>query len=79
MLRAEGVRAGVPDVMLAVRRGQWGGLFVELKRADRSNHATPQQLTWLANLRRYGYMAVVAYGANEAINVITTYLDGGNE
>ena len=75
MLRAEGVRAGVPDVMLAVRRGQWGGLFVELKRADRSNHATPEQAAWLERLRSYGYMAVVAYGAQEAINVIEHYLE----
>ena len=74
MLRAEGVRAGYPDIALDVARGRWHGLRIELKRADPSNHVTPEQLTWLEKLRSYGYMAVVAYGATEAINVILAYL-----
>jgi len=75
-LKAEGVRAGYPDIALDVARGRWHGLRIELKRADRSNHATPEQCVWLERLRQYGYQAVVCYGAQEAINVITTYLDG---
>jgi len=78
-LKAEGVRRGVPDIFLAaIRRGQdgriYGGLFVELKRADRSNHATPEQRAWIDALREAGYMAIVAYGADEAIAAITAYL-----
>ena len=73
-LKAEGVKAGVPDIMLAVARGRWHGLFVELKRADRSNHATSAQRAWMEMLRRYGYSAVVCYGATDAINAIMGYL-----
>ena len=78
-LKAEGVRRGVPDLFLAVmRRGSdgrtWGGLFVEMKRADHSNHATPEQQEWIARLRANGYMAVVAYGATEAQQCIMAYL-----
>ena len=78
-LVAEGLRRGVPDIMLAVmRRGNdgrtWGGLFVEMKRADHSNHATPEQQEWIARLRANGYMAVVAYGATEAQQCIMAYL-----
>ena len=80
-LKAEGVRPGVPDVFLpAVRPGPdgrvWGGLFVEMKRADHSNGPTPEQRLWLERLRNAGYMAAVAYGAAEAIAVIENYLRG---
>lgn len=74
MLKTEGVRAGVPDVFLAVRRGKWGGLFVEMKRADKRNHATPEQERWIAALRAHGYMAVVCYGCIEAQQAIMAYL-----
>ncbi len=73
-LKAEGVKAGVPDVFLACARGRWHGLFVELKRADRSNHATSAQRAWIEMLRRYGYATMVCYGATEAINAIMGYL-----
>jgi hypothetical protein len=78
MLRAEGVRAGVPDVFLPIMRRAgdgriWGGLFIEMKR--RPNKPTPEQAQWIAALRVAGYMAVVCWSAQEAIDVITNYLD----
>ena len=80
-LKAEGVRPGVPDVFLpAVRPGPdgrvWGGLFVEMKRADHSNGPTSEQRLWLERLRNAGYMAAIAYGAKEAITIIENYLRG---
>lgn len=79
-LKAEGVRSGVPDCFLAVPRsgvhnvGRYHGLFLELKRVDRSNHATPLQKEWIERLSQYGYKAVVCYGAQEAIEAIKAYL-----
>jgi hypothetical protein len=75
MLKQEGVKAGYPDILLDVARGRWHGLRIELKRADRSNHPTAAQREWLINLRHYGYMAACCYGAQEAIDVITNYLN----
>ena len=79
MLKAEGVKAGYPDCFLAVPRpGVNGkghhGLFLELKRRDRSNHATASQKEWIERLSQWGYMAVVCYGAQEAIDAIKVYL-----
>ena len=79
MLKAEGVKAGYPDCFLAVPRpgvnGKgYHGLFLELKRSDHSNHATPLQKEWIDRLRQWGYQAVICYGAQEAIYVIKTYL-----
>lgn len=75
MLKMEGVKAGYPDIVLDVPRGRWHGMRIELKRADRSNHPTPAQREWLDRLRAHGYMAVCCYGAQEAIDAITAYLD----
>lgn len=79
MLKAEGVKAGYPDIVLDVARGRWHGLRIELKRADRSNHATPEQRDWLTRLEQHGYRAVVCYGAQAAIDTILAYLaqEGG--
>jgi hypothetical protein len=74
MLREEGVKAGVPDCCLPVARGRFYSLWLELKRADRSNHPTPAQAEWIECLRSYGHMAVVCYGAQEAIDTIKAYL-----
>ena len=73
-LKAEGVRSGVPDCCLPVARGRWHGLWLELKRSNRTNHPTPAQVEWIERLRAYGHMVVVAYGVQEAIDAITTYL-----
>lgn len=79
MLRAEGVLAGIPDICLPVPRRMedgalYGALYIEMKRADRSNGPTPSQETVIALLRENGNMAVVCYGCAEAISVIGAYL-----
>jgi hypothetical protein len=71
-LKAEGVRAGVPDVLLLVARGRFHGLAIEMK--VKPNKPTPAQEEWIARLRYYGYMAVTCWSANEAIGVIMVYL-----
>lgn len=74
MLKAEGVKAGVPDILLPIPRGQWHSLWLELKRADHSNGPTKEQQEWIKQLRHYGNMALVCYGADEAIAAIESYL-----
>jgi hypothetical protein len=71
-LKVEGVKAGIPDLFLAVARGRWHGLFIELK--VKPNKATEAQHAWIDSLRYYGYSAVICFGAQDAINVIKAYL-----
>lgn len=74
-MRREGVRAGVPDLMLAIPSGSWHGLYIEMKRRERSaSRVSPDQKDWLERLRRRGYRAEVCYGAKEAIALIREYL-----
>ncbi len=78
-LKAEGVKAGVPDLLLPVRRNEFGGLWIEMKKADHSNKPTENQKEWLTALAEQGYSVMVAYGAEEAINGIVNYLESGAE
>lgn len=74
-LKAEGVRAGYPDVGLDVARGGFHGLRIELKRQySPPSSVSAAQLEWLARLQSAGYRAVVCRGAEEAWDVIVTYL-----
>lgn len=73
-LKAEGVRRGVPDLMLPVARHGFHGLFIELK--AKGGRPTKEQLDWLGFLGEQGYMAVVCVGAQAAINTISSYLNG---
>jgi len=68
-----GMKRGYPDMFLPVARREWHGLFIELKVGK--NKASPEQKTWIEALQGQGYCAVICYGANEAIEVIRSYLE----
>lgn len=78
--KAEGVKAGVPDICLPVARGGYHGLYIELKRVKGGRVSTAQQ-GWIAALREQGYYACVCKGWDDAAHVIKAYLEGrvGNE
>lgn len=72
-LRLEGVKAGVPDLMLPVPSRGYHGLWLELK-ADGGRTSSAQD-DWLAFLNAQGYCALVCYGADEAYRHLVDYLD----
>jgi len=71
-LKAEGVRAGVPDVFIAVPCGAWFGLFLEFKR--RTGVVTPAQRFYLDALSKVGYRCEVIRSLDEAIIMVSGYL-----
>lgn len=75
-LRAEGVKAGVPDLCLPVARGQYHGLYIELKR-QRGGRTSDHQSEWLDALSAQGYKAALCYGWEQAAGTIIEYLTGG--
>jgi hypothetical protein len=75
-LRAEGVKAGVPDLCLPVARGGFHGLYIELKR-EQGGQVQDTQLAWLANLTMQGYRAVVCKGFEAAVWEIESYMRSG--
>ena len=72
-LKAQGVSPGVPDLVLPVPRGDWHGLYVELKRA-KGGQVSAYQKAWIEDLRGQGYRAEVCAGADAAMAVIIDYL-----
>lgn len=74
-LKAEGLRAGVPDICLPVPRNGHHGLYIELKRR-RNSRVTQEQMQWIGDLAAQGYVAAVCRGCDEAISLIQSYLDG---
>lgn len=74
-LKAEGVKAGVPDIHLPVPRGGYHGLYIELKK-QRGNTTTENQDFWLEALSEQGYSTAVCKGWEEASKVILNYLEG---
>jgi hypothetical protein len=73
-LKAEGVKAGVPDLFLPVQRGGYAGLFIEMK-AGR-NKPTLEQASWHLKLSHQGYRVSVCYGWEAARDLIVAYLGG---
>lgn len=57
-LRAEGVKAGIPDLCLPVPRGHFHGLYIELKR-KRGGRIEPEQTAWLERLMKQGYSVAI--------------------
>ena len=72
-LKAEGVKAGVPDICLPSARGGYHGLYIELKAGK--NTATKEQKEWLSALSEEGYKAVVCRGWVRASEEIKNYLE----
>ena len=52
-LKLQGVKAGVPDLVLPVARGGYFGLYIELK-ADKNCKTSKNQELWIDDLRKEG-------------------------
>ncbi len=67
-----GLRRGVPDLFIPAARKGFHGLFIELKRI-KGGRVTEYQQKWIDTLNNRGYLAIVCYGADEAIAEIKRY------
>lgn len=81
-LKSQGVKAGVPDLMLAYPANGFAGFFIELKRPIVKGESRPsvskEQSDWIRRLSEAGYRAQVCYGWLEAKEAITDYLGGSD-
>ncbi len=73
-LKAEGVLAGVPDLVFAEPRGVYHGLYVEMKRVT-GGSVSDKQDDVMRKLRARGYKVMVAdEGAEKAYEEVCRYL-----
>lgn len=72
IMTGEGVRKGMPDLMLALPIGGFHGLFIEMKwgRNGNSTHQTAKQ----ERLKSRGYAVSVCWTVDEFIKVVNAYL-----
>lgn len=71
-LKSEGVRRGIPDLMLAVVTEVAPGLYLEMKAGK--NKPSPEQVQVIDYLRRQGYHVCICYSSQEAVTAINGYL-----
>lgn len=74
-LKAEGVKAGIPDIMLPVSRNGYYGLFIELKRI-KGGTLTLNQKERIPKIINQGYAVAVCYGFEDAQSTIMNYITG---
>ena len=71
-MKATGTLKGVCDTFLPVARHGKNGLFIELK--IHPNKPSPEQLEFIDFVTQQGYLAVICWSAEEAIQTIEDYL-----
>lgn len=74
-MKAEGVKVGVSDLTLPVKRGEYSGLYIEMKRLPgKGVGPSPEQTEFIEFVRGQGFAACVCYGWRDARDVILAYL-----
>lgn len=80
-LKATGVKRGVLDTCLPVKRGSYSGLWIELKiekyRTHKNGGLTDEQVLWKDHLLSQGYTVGIAYSWMEARDMLIWYLNYG--
>ena len=71
-LKQAGVKSGVPDLHLPVPKGEYCGLYIEMK--WNGNKPTPKQKMWIKKLREQRHCVVVCDGFEEAKDTIIKYM-----
>lgn len=71
-LKAEGVRAGVPDLCLPISDGIFNALYIEMKRPGGS--VSKEQRMMHAELERWGNHVIVCFSAQTALDALVRYI-----
>jgi hypothetical protein len=73
ILKREGVRKGIPDLMLVKRNKDYSGLFIELKAPKGIPTKEQKEFIEFANNE---YLAVICYDWQAAAKIIHNYITG---
>lgn len=73
-MRAEGLRAGFPDMGLPVARCGFSALYIEQKAKD--GKVSDNQRAWHEKLRKENNLVEVCYGFEATIDILTRYVTG---
>lgn len=73
-LKRQGVKAGIPDLVLPVASCGYHGLYVELKAPG--GKLEQSQIDFLQAVGQQDYLPLVCVGWQAAVQTLSTYLDG---
>lgn len=73
-LKAEGVRTGVADICLPVKRGEYSGLYIEMKKPGKIKTTSAEQKEFGDFVKAQGFGWVVCDNWESAVQVIQEYL-----
>lgn len=79
-MKAQGVRVGVADIFLPVKRANWSGLYIELKKpSERPKRGgkgglSDDQIAFGEFVQQQGFGWVCCYSWEEARDVLVAYL-----
>lgn len=73
-LKAQGVKAGIPDLVLPMARGGYFGLYIEFKATIDPAPVSSSQHACIKRLNDQGYLAVVCRGHFDAMECLRAYL-----
>lgn len=71
-LKRQGLKPGIPDLCIPRARGDYHGLYIEMKVG--SGKLSNEQSEWIKLLRSEGMCAYCCYGADNAIKLIEQYM-----
>lgn len=77
-LKAEGVLSGVPDLFVAEPKGNYHGLYVEMKNGT-AGKVSESQKEVMYKLTEKGYACVVCRSFDEFEAAVTDYMRGKHE
>lgn len=73
-LKAQGVKAGIPDLVLPMARGGYFGLYIEFKATVEPAPVSASQRDCLRRLSEQGCLAIVCRGHFDAMEQLRAYL-----
>ena len=74
-LKAGGVKAGVLDCFLPVKRGKWSGLFIELKKPGKIKNTSKEQKEFIQFVESQSFATAVFDNWVDAWQCLVQYLE----
>lgn len=74
-LRRQGVKSGVPDVLIIEKRNGFDGFAIELK--AKKNKPSANQIKWLEELEKRNFKTLVSNSFDEVVFEVEKYFENG--
>ena len=74
IMKAEGVTAGVSDLIFLEPRGGYGALCIEMKREDKSSRQSARQKEWQKAVEEAGNVYAIAKSFDDFVAIMNSYM-----